>query len=83
MKRKGFQVSGAPTVTMTTGSVYGARCIPRKETNFKARGAHTPTHGLTSTSRIRTASHTTRAVAAMDSCFALIGQAVGWCMCAP
>ena len=40
----------------------------------KLRGTLTPTHGLASTSRMRPAiSPTLRAVAAMDSCFALTG----------
>ena len=60
----------------------GIRCkvYSWQRDKLKARGAHRPTHGLTTTPRISTAS---RAVAAMDSCCTLIGQAVGWCMCAP
>ena len=63
----------------------GVRCkvYSWQRDKLKARGAHRATHGLTTTPHISTASHITRAVAAMDSCCALIGQAVGWCMCAP
>ena len=58
--------------TLLASSKFGQRRLVMKNYKLKARGKHTPTHDRASISRLQTAGHITRAVAAMDSCFTVI-----------